>query len=426
MPTVPSPATTGGPGNSPISFGWPRYSRPIRAACPACSWTTWARADPPPGRRGDGAGRSGLGGDRPGRQDGLCAPSRLPAPRATRRSGGVGDDRRRLGAGPPPGVARQRAARAVPAPGRAPPGDHPAPRTGRPELHRPLERFRLAEDEIRPLLMGTQLYGDRMLAVRELYQNALDACRHRKQRAAYGAKRELFDGPEPKPEIHFVQAYDGDRPYIECRDEGSGMSRSKLTSMFARAGRRTRRTPTTSRSDATGAGSAWSQPLQQPLRHRRVQLLHAGRRGHGPHRGDRPARQPLPFGRSAPGHGPVRVRTAPDPGDRVRPCARGTVVRLYLSSEEDEGDRPSVVKTLRRLLWVSEFEVTAEERGRDGEMIDSEVWKPGVLLALRHALGNGMERRYEPVTTAGSCRGRTTAPRRHPRGGRSQGAGLRL
>jgi hypothetical protein len=36
-------------------------------------------------------------------------------------------------------------------------------------------RFRLDEDRVQELLMGRQIYGDSELAVREIYQNALDA-----------------------------------------------------------------------------------------------------------------------------------------------------------------------------------------------------------------------------------------------------------
>ena len=46
-------------------------------------------------------------------------------------------------------------------------------------------RFRLDEDRVQQLLMGEQLYGDRALAIRELYQNALDACRYRRARTDY-------------------------------------------------------------------------------------------------------------------------------------------------------------------------------------------------------------------------------------------------
>ncbi|MFE7465077.1 caspase family protein [Streptomyces sp. NPDC057499] len=102
----------------------------------------------------------------------------------------------------------------------------------------PLMRFSLAEDEMRELLMGSQLYGDRMLALRELYQNALDACRYRRARVRYGVLkadiRQQWDGG-----IVFRQGVDEDgRAYVECEDNGVGMSQTVLRSTFSRAGRR--------------------------------------------------------------------------------------------------------------------------------------------------------------------------------------------
>ncbi|MGW9449268.1 HD domain-containing protein [Streptomyces sp. NPDC055632] len=251
-----------------------------------------------------------------------------------------------------------------------------------PSYTAPLERFRLAEDEIRPLLMGTQLYGDRMLAVRELYQNALDACRHRKQRAEYGVRRGLFDGPAPDPEIHFVQAYDGDRPYIECRDEGSGMSRSKLTSMFARAGRRYAQDP-----DHVQERRNWRRAGMEPIPfNSRFGIgvfsyfmladevtVHSG----AIDQYGNPSRLAAPLRATVQsGSGLLQIREA-----ESGPAGGGTVVRLYLSPEEDTDDLPSVVKTLRRLLWVSDFPVTAVELDRDGEVIRSDAWKPRELKA---------------------------------------------
>ncbi|MGW0959629.1 HD domain-containing protein [Streptomyces gelaticus] len=102
----------------------------------------------------------------------------------------------------------------------------------------PLMRFSLAEDEMRELLMGSQLYGDRTLALRELYQNALDACRYRKARVRYG---ELKEGirQDWEGEIVFRQGVDDDgRPYVECEDNGVGMGQTALRSTFSRAGRR--------------------------------------------------------------------------------------------------------------------------------------------------------------------------------------------
>ena len=52
---------------------------------------------------------------------------------------------------------------------------------GRPRYDSVGFRFRLDDDRVQELLMGEQLYGDPALAIRELYQNALDACRYRQR-----------------------------------------------------------------------------------------------------------------------------------------------------------------------------------------------------------------------------------------------------
>ncbi|MFS8204584.1 caspase family protein [Streptomyces sp. CWNU-52B] len=102
----------------------------------------------------------------------------------------------------------------------------------------PLMRFALAEDEMRELLMGTQLYGDPALALRELYQNALDACRYREARVRYGEVRRRT-ARNWEGEIVFRQGVDDEgRPYVECEDNGVGMGHETLRGTFARAGRR--------------------------------------------------------------------------------------------------------------------------------------------------------------------------------------------
>ncbi|MFJ3813046.1 caspase family protein [Streptomyces sp. NPDC090056] len=251
---------------------------------------------------------------------------------------------------------------------------------------KPLERFRLAEDEIRPLLMGTQLYGDRMLAVRELYQNALDACRYRKQRTAYGRSREAFHSTDPELRITFRQGYEGNRAYIECEDSGAGMSREKLTSMFARAGKRYEQDP-----DYVQERRNWRRAGMKPVPFNsrfgigvfsyfmlaeEVTVDTAAVDRHG-----NPARSVLPLHATVQsGSGLLQIREIEGGG----PKDGGTVVRLYLSAEQDGEHPPSVVETLRRLLWVSEFHVTAEERDRDENLIRSKSWKPGVLRAPEH------------------------------------------
>lgn len=102
----------------------------------------------------------------------------------------------------------------------------------------PLMRFSLAEDEMRELLMGNRLYGDRALALRELYQNALDACRYRQARLRYGEASQGIPH-HWNGQIVFRQGTDAEgRTYIECEDNGVGMGHETLRGTFARAGRR--------------------------------------------------------------------------------------------------------------------------------------------------------------------------------------------
>ncbi|MEU3515843.1 caspase family protein [Streptomyces sp. NPDC006654] len=244
----------------------------------------------------------------------------------------------------------------------------------------PLERFRLAEDEIRPLLMGTQLYGDRMLAVRELYQNALDACRYRDMRRQYGATQ-ARRGSDWTPKITFTQGWDADgRQYIECADNGSGMNRAKLTSMFARAGKRYEQDPefVQERRNWRRAGLSemplnsrfgigvfsyfmlaeevvvWTSPVDHYGRAERLDPLRADIQS---------------------GSGLLRISDDP-----TVTLDGGTRVRLYLG--EDEERPPSLVETLESFLWVADFAVEGVEFGRKDEGVVRRIrWEPGVLRA---------------------------------------------
>ncbi|GGX64698.1 hypothetical protein GCM10010324_07090 [Streptomyces hiroshimensis] len=99
-------------------------------------------------------------------------------------------------------------------------------------------RFRLDDRRVRGLLTGTQLYKDRGLAVRELYQNALDACRYRRARTQFlersGRPFHPYEG-----RIDFIQGVDEDgREYLECVDDGIGMGEAELRGVFSHAGAR--------------------------------------------------------------------------------------------------------------------------------------------------------------------------------------------
>ncbi|MFD9120402.1 caspase family protein [Streptomyces bottropensis] len=248
----------------------------------------------------------------------------------------------------------------------------------------PLERFRLAEDEIRPLLMGAQLYGDKMLAVRELYQNALDACRLRDMRDQYGQKQgETTEGWTGQ--ITFTQGWDENgRLYIQCEDNGTGMSRAKLTSMFARAGKRYEQDP------------EFMQELREWRRAKLTPIALNSRFGIGVFSYFMLAEEVVvttaPVNRyglsESLGHasraeiqsGSGLLRITPGKG---APSSGGTRVRLYLALGEDE-QAPSLVETLQSVLWVSDYTVRAVEYAREdpGREVRSRTWTPGKLHAV--------------------------------------------
>ncbi|MEU2622729.1 caspase family protein [Streptomyces sp. NPDC007157] len=242
----------------------------------------------------------------------------------------------------------------------------------------PLLRFHLAQSEVRELLMGEQLYGgDPTLALRELYQNAMDACRYRAMRWQYLTGT----GAHPAPwngHISFTQGADERGRYVECRDNGVGMSEELLTHTFTQAGSRFERSKAFRREQ-----SRW-------LRHDRALRLYPNSRfGIGVFSYFMLAdemmivtRQVSPEGIPAehalrvdiPSSGSLfRIRRHTGPDDGL--AEGGTRVRLYLR-EGAATEELSCTRVLRELVRVSEFAVeTVDEEGT------SHRWDPDVLLA---------------------------------------------
>ncbi|MEU7136463.1 caspase family protein [Streptomyces sp. NPDC046261] len=249
---------------------------------------------------------------------------------------------------------------------------------GRAAYEVPLLRFHLAQTEVRDLLMGTQLYGDRALAVRELYQNAMDACRYRAMRGKYlrlkGRQTLDWSG-----EITIVQGEDERGRYVECRDNGVGMSKEQLMNTFTRAGSRFERSRTFQREQAS-----WLR-LDPSL-----QLYPNSRFGIGVFSyfmlADEMSivtREVRPDGIPAnhalrvdiPSSGSLfRIRRHDDSHDGDGLLAGGTRIRLYLRS----GVAVSCADTLRKLVRVSEFRLRVD----DGSS-PAEHWEPGVLYEGR-------------------------------------------
>ena len=233
----------------------------------------------------------------------------------------------------------------------------------------PLSRFQIAEEKVRELLMGRQLYGEPALAIRELYQNALDACRWRATRQEY-RHRKHGDPADWAGLIRFTQSTDGDgRPYIECEDNGVGMDLNTLKHVFANAGERF-----VYGQEFRAEQAAWAE-LDPPLGvvsnsqfgvgvfsyfmladEITVTTRHQGRDG---------VAEPHAYEvRIASSGSLFQIRPAPGL------AGGGTRVRLYLS-----GDSPgiSVLATLRGLLWIAEHRVVASD------WLGEETWEPGEL-----------------------------------------------
>lgn len=95
---------------------------------------------------------------------------------------------------------------------------------------RPNLKFTLNQNKIIQLLMGEQLYSDPYTCIRELYQNALDACR------CVIPMREHYGENNPQCTIEFgVKEDDGGR-YLYCLDNGKGMSKHIIEHFFLNIG----------------------------------------------------------------------------------------------------------------------------------------------------------------------------------------------
>ncbi|MET9083116.1 ATP-binding protein [Streptomyces sp. NPDC004237] len=233
-------------------------------------------------------------------------------------------------------------------------------------------RFRSDGRRVLDLAMGIELYKDRDLAVRELYQNALDACRYRRARQEYLDRTTGSPGESYTGSISFVQGLDGDgRAYLDCVDDGIGMGEAELRGVFSHAGAR------------------FAEQLEFKLERARwesldppVKLYPNSRFGIGVLSYFMLAEEirvttcrmdtdglpgaVLEVSICGPGHLFRIVRTA------TRGRQPGTRVRLYLRSDIDPASW-SAVDVLERVLALAEFPVSAQHGGR------TSTWTVGEL-----------------------------------------------
>ncbi|MFD0272935.1 caspase family protein [Kitasatospora sp. NPDC127111] len=256
-------------------------------------------------------------------------------------------------------------------------GLRPGENGGRRAYDVPLLRFSLAQTEVRRLLMGEDLYeGKPELALRELYQNAMDACRYRQMRETYLQGRGLSTGGWDGT-IRFTTGEDARGRWVECRDNGVGMTVDQLKSTFTRAGSRFEQSREFRREQA-----AW-------LRHdRSLRLYPNSRFGIGVFsyfmlademtvvtRPVGPDGRPGPKALRVeiPGSGSLfRIQEVDDAAGEALPGG-GTAVRLYLKRPELlRGD--TCLGLLRSLVHVSEFRLEVTDAAGAAH-----VWEPRVL-----------------------------------------------
>lgn len=256
-------------------------------------------------------------------------------------------------------------------------------------------RFRLDHHRIRELLMGQALYGEPTLALRELYQNALDACRYRRARTEYLRSQPDALGIEPdEGKIVFRQgtASDG-RMVIECQDNGVGMTERMIEHVFAVAGRRFRDEPAF---------------LEESGRWQRAGIEFYPNSQHGIGvlsyfmLADEIELETRAYGADGRKGVPLRVRISAASGlfhvtDADDSLGCGTRVRLYLNKGASEDQQAvsaiSAAKILRELLVIAEFSTEvydgAEERnGVLSAGVLAHRWEPGVPSPLKGVLEN--------------------------------------
>lgn len=258
---------------------------------------------------------------------------------------------------------------------------------GRPAYSMPHLRFELAHEEVKELLMGEQLYGDPRLAIRELYQNALDACRYREARETF--IRQTKRGIPSRGwagEIRFRQDIEDGRPFIECEDNGVGMGLAELEGCFARAGKRFHDMP-----EFLEEQTEWLS-VEPP-----IQLYPNGQFGIGVFSyfmlADEIEVETCRFHRDGTLGSHLRVRIAGSGSlFRVQQLGEGhkagSRIRLYLNKTETITDFGRVIpisctEILKEVLWISEYITSCVESGTS-----KLSWQPHELAAH---LTNGID-----------------------------------
>lgn len=100
---------------------------------------------------------------------------------------------------------------------------------GKPEFLYRETQFNLSKNQVIDLLMGTKLYGDPEVALRELLQNSIDACLLREA-------MELSWDNTYSPEIHVKYYTIDNEDILEIEDNGIGMDQHVIDNYYSKVG----------------------------------------------------------------------------------------------------------------------------------------------------------------------------------------------
>ncbi len=90
-------------------------------------------------------------------------------------------------------------------------------------------QFNLSKNQVIDLLMGTKLYGDPEVALRELLQNSIDACLLR-------SALENSWSTKYEPEINIKYSTENNEDILEIIDNGTGMDQNIIDSYYSKVG----------------------------------------------------------------------------------------------------------------------------------------------------------------------------------------------
>ncbi|MEW8540469.1 MAG: ATP-binding protein [Candidatus Thiodiazotropha endolucinida] len=90
-------------------------------------------------------------------------------------------------------------------------------------------QFNLSKNQVIDLLMGTKLYGDPEVALRELLQNSIDACLLR-------SAMEKSWGNLYEPEVHIKYSTENEGDVLEIIDNGTGMDQYIIDTYYSKVG----------------------------------------------------------------------------------------------------------------------------------------------------------------------------------------------